>query len=120
MDFELETEKGQLLRFVSSEEELIAIEKQAKKDVREAKQAAWAAYCKDIKTDLTIATQLLEAVAQKSANGSFIRKYKHELETHVEPLLKDVLIATRKALRYIKDESFPEKASLQEFIKQTI
>ena len=40
LEFELETETGEILRFVDSEEELIIIEKEAKKEVTSAKRNA--------------------------------------------------------------------------------
>ena len=62
----------------------------------------------------------MEKVAIKSSNGTFITKIKNDLESLIEPIRKDVLSASRKALRYLKDENFPEKIELQEFIKKSI
>ncbi|QNM85936.1 transketolase [Polaribacter pectinis] len=120
LDFELENENGETLRFVDSEEEIILLEKEAKKIVTTAKRNAWNAYTNEIKAELTVAVKLLERVAANSKNGAFITKYKSDLEKIVEPIRKDILIATRKALRYLKDESFAEKIELQNFIKSTI
>lgn len=120
LEFELETESGETLRFVNSEEEIILLEKEAKKEVNAAKRNAWNAYNNEIKAELNIAAQLLERVAAKSKNSAFITKYKNDLVSIIEPVRKDTLIATRKALRYLKDEQFLEKTELQNFIKATI
>ena len=120
LNFELETENGQVLRFINSEEELILLEKEAKKEVNTAKRDAWNAYNNEIKTEVTIASQLLDKVASKSANAAFIKKYKNDLLQLAEPIRKDILVATRKTLRYVKDEHFQEKIELQNFIKSTI
>ncbi len=120
LEFELETESGETLRFVNSEEEIILLEKEAKKEVNAAKRNAWNAYNNEIKAELNIAAQLLERVAAKSKNSAFITKYKNDLVSIIEPVRKDTLIATRKALRYLKDEHFLEKTELQNFIKATI
>ena len=120
LNFELETENGQVLRFINSEEELILLEKEAKKEVNTAKRDAWNAYNNEIKTEVTIASQLLDKVASKSANAAFIKKYKDDLLQLAEPIRKDILVATRKTLRYVKDEHFQEKIELQNFIKSTI
>ncbi len=120
LDFELEDSNGEILKFVASEEELIALEKEAKKHVGTAKRNAWNAYLNEIKDEVKIAVSLLEQVANKSSNKSFILKLKNELEAISEPIRKDVLIATRKALRYVKDETFTEKTTLQSFIKNKI
>ena len=36
-----------------------------------------------------------------------------------EPIRKDILVAARKTLRYLKDENFLEKIELQNFIKSS-
>ena len=120
LDFELEDGDGEVLKFVSSEEELIELEKEAKKHVSSAKREAWNSYLNEIKEEVTIAINLLENTAAKSSNSSFILKLKNELEAITEPIRKDVLIAARKTLRYIKDEDFAEKTALQNFIKNKI
>jgi pyruvate/2-oxoglutarate/acetoin dehydrogenase E1 component/TPP-dependent pyruvate/acetoin dehydrogenase alpha subunit len=120
LDFELDTESGDTLRFVDSEEEIIVIEKEAKKIVTTAKRNAWSAYCNELITEVKIAAKLLSRVAEKSNNGAFITKYKDDLEKITDPIRKDVLIAARKSLRYLKDEEFAEKIELQNFIKATI
>jgi len=120
LEFELEDETGEVLKFVDSEETLIAIEKEAKKEVSTAKRTAWNAFLDEIKEELNTAAVLLENVAQKSSNGSFITKLKNDLTAIQEPIRKDILIATRKALRFLKEESFPEKTALQTFIKSAI
>jgi pyruvate/2-oxoglutarate/acetoin dehydrogenase E1 component/TPP-dependent pyruvate/acetoin dehydrogenase alpha subunit len=120
LEFELETDSGETLRFVESEEEIILLEKDAKKEVRNAKRNAWNAFINVIKTEVTIAAQLLEKVAIKSKNKSFILKHRTDLLSIIEPNRKDVLSYTRKALRFLKDENFTEKTLLQNFIKQSL
>lgn len=120
LDFELETESGETLRFVNGEEDLIIIEKEAKKEVTNAKRNAWNAYLNDIKYELTEATQLLERVANKSANQNFINKYKNDLSAITEPTRKDVLSIVRKCLWHVRDENFSEKIELQNFIKSSL
>ena len=120
LDFELETENGDILRFVESEEELIILEKEAKKEVTEAKRNAWNAYLNEIKADLLIATEILENVASKSVNGTFINKYKNELLATAEPTRKDIISSARKCLRYLKEEHFGAKIELQNFIKASV
>jgi pyruvate/2-oxoglutarate/acetoin dehydrogenase E1 component/TPP-dependent pyruvate/acetoin dehydrogenase alpha subunit len=120
LDFELDTESGDTLRFVDSEEEIILIEKEAKKIVTTAKRNAWNAYSNELIAEVKIAAKLLNRVAEKSKNGTFITKYKEDLEKIADPIIKDVLIAARKSLRYLKEEEFAEKTELQNFIKATI
>ena len=120
LDFELQDDNGTILKFIDSEEDLITIEKESKKEVSKAKRAAWSAYTNELKAEVQIAVDLLDKVAQKSKNGSFITKYKNDLTTITEPIRKDILVAARKTLRYLKDEDFTEKTTLQNFIKSSI
>ncbi|WBX74202.1 thiamine pyrophosphate-dependent enzyme [Tenacibaculum pacificus] len=120
LEFELQDENGNILKLIDSEEELLDIEKQAKKQVSQAKRDAWTVYTNEIKAEVTIAVTLLDVIAKKSNNGSFITKYRNDLASVTEPIRKDILIATRKSLRYLKDEDFIEKKTLQKFIKDII
>ncbi len=120
LEFELEDGNGSTLRFVNSEDELLAIEKDAKKGVSAAKRNAWSAFLGEIKSEVNQAIQLLDRIASKSTNRTFINKLKNDLESISEPIRKDVLSAARKTLRFIREESFPEKTELQNFIKASI
>ena len=120
LDFELETETGEILRFVESEEEIILLEKAAKKEVVNAKRNAWNAFINEIKAEVAVCAQILDNVVKKSKNGAFIAKYRKDLITNIEPNFKDVLSTARKSLRYLKDETFEEKTALQNFIKKNI
>jgi len=120
LDFELEDENGELLKFVNSEEELITIEKESKKHVNTSRRNAWNTYLNELKDEVTTAVKLLEKIASKSSNSTFISKITKDLVAISEPIRKDILISARKTLRYIKDETFPEKAELQNFIKEKI
>jgi len=120
LDFELETDSGETLRFVDSEEEILILEKEAKKTVNTAKRNAWNTYNNELIGETAIAVKLLNRVAEKSKNKVFITKYKNDLEKKTEPIIKDILIAARKSLRYLKEETFAEKKELQNFIKATV
>ena len=119
LEFDLKDEEGQTLKFIDSEEELIAIEKEAKKLVSKSKRDAWAAYTNELKSEVSNAVELLDKIAKKSKNASFITKLKNDLSNITEPIRKDILVAARKTLRYLKDESFLEKIELQQFIKSS-
>ncbi|WOC40610.1 thiamine pyrophosphate-dependent enzyme [Polaribacter sp. HL-MS24] len=117
LNFELKTPDGELLKFIDSEEELILIDRDAKKEVANAKRVAWNNCLNEIKAERKNALQLLNNVAQISSNKTFILKYKNDLSDIVEPIRKDILVALRKSLRLLKDEEFTAKIELQQFIK---
>ncbi|MBS9773704.1 MAG: transketolase [Tenacibaculum sp.] len=116
LEFELKDENGNILKFVENEEELINLEKTAKKEVSIAKQNAWKAYQDDIKTELNEAISILERVIVNSDNGLFIKKLKTDLVSKKEIIRKDILLTCRKSLRYLVNEDFSEKTELINFI----
>lgn len=116
LDFELKDGNGNVLRLVNGIEELISLEKEAKKEVNAAKRTAWNAFINEIKLEVTTLSSLLGKIALKSSNGNFITKLKDDLISIVEPIRKDILSTARKALRFVKDETLIEKNELQQFI----
>ena len=116
LDFELKDGNGNSLKLVNGIEELIAIEKEAKKEVNTAKRNAWNLFLNEIKSEIATLSGLLEDMALKSSNANFINKLKDDLTRIVEPIRKDILSTARKALRLVKDETFNEKIKLQKFI----
>ena len=120
LDFELETETGDVLRFVDDETDLIILEKEAKKEVTNAKRNAWNAFLNEIKSERLDASELLEKAAQKSANKPFILKYKNDLNAITEPTRKDILSTVRKCLWYLRDEHSVEKIAIQIYIKSLL
>ncbi len=120
LDFELQDENGKTLRFVENEEELIQLEKEAKKEVSNAKRDAWNAYQNEIKESQNKAVEILNNLAQKSANNVFITKLASDLASKSTIIRKDVLSTCRKALRKVINEDFAEKNILKEFIKKEL
>ncbi len=101
---------------ISTDEELTALERSIKKTVREGKKAAWSAIINPIIEERKEALALLSNLANSSPNAAFITKLKNELAGFDEPLRKNILSATRKALRYVVSEQTPEKVALQNWV----
>lgn len=116
LDFELQNENGQILRFVEDEAELIMLEKEAKKHVANAKRNAWSSFIGEIKESAQELISILKACEAKSTNGAFIKRLYGDLDKNIEPSKKDVLSTARKGLRMLRNESFSEKTRLQQFI----
>jgi len=100
---------------IASQDEIDAIDAQAKADVLEAKKAAWAAYQNPIKEERDNLVTLLKSIAAGSDNGVFIDKYISELKGIKEPMRKDMLVAARKVLRLVVKEN--GKNALSAWIK---
>ncbi len=118
LNFELEDQDGEVLKFVNSEEELVAIEKEAKKIVSKAKREAWNDYMKPMIQERSQLLKLLEKAALKSENEIFINRLKRELAEIDEPIRKNILTIGRKSLIYLREEDFKEKEQLQNWIKE--
>ncbi len=101
---------------VATLDELVAIEKSSKKEVRQGKINAWNDYISEIIAERTEALQHLNAVENVSANKNFLTPIIKKLAEKEEPIRKDILEATRKALRYITKENYPEKEGLQKWV----
>jgi len=106
-----------ILSIFENEEELISIEKEAKKQVNAAKRAAWNNYLHDIIQAQKQILNLLKNVSEKSENKPFILKLKNELATIKDPSKKEVLSTARRALRYLIDENSAERTQLQHWIE---
>jgi len=100
-----------------NEEDLINIEKEAKKEVNGAKRNAWNNYLNDIILTQKHVVGLLEKVADKSNNKPFLLKLKNDLASIKDPLKKDVLSTARRALIYLRDENSDEKSQILTWIK---
>ena len=107
-------------KIIATEEELTEIEESAKKIVREEKSAAWKAFTEGIKTDLSTAIALINAVADQSESGVFIKKIAENLQREMSPIRRDVLGAARQVLRMIRNENNPAKAGLSQWIQDQI
>jgi pyruvate/2-oxoglutarate/acetoin dehydrogenase E1 component/TPP-dependent pyruvate/acetoin dehydrogenase alpha subunit len=87
---------------IANEEDLDAIEKQAKADVRTAQKAAWAAFQDEIKAELNDVAFMIDALAAarhgESNASATIAKLASDLRAELSPGRKEVMSAARKAL----------------------
>ena len=82
-------------------EELDEIDTEIKKQVRDGKKEAWAAYTDPMKLKMKELLPLLDQAAKSCENKEAILSFKNEISDNKEPLKKDLLIAARKSLRYL-------------------
>jgi len=90
---------------IATEEEIEAIDTQARKDVLEGKKAAWTAFTQPVKDEKAELVSLLENIANASINKVFIQKHLNDLADIKEPIRKDILTTARKVLRMIVKEN---------------
>lgn len=116
LEFNLEDENNNSLKIVDSEDEIIEIEKQAKKEVREAKRNAWNAFLNPILEKRKEVADLLEKIANTSKNKTFILKLRTDLMNEIDPSRKDIISAAKNALIYTINENSNIKTELQNWI----
>lgn len=104
---------------LATAEELRAIEEEAKKNVRQAKAAAWTAFQTPIKNETKEVAALLGQIAEQSSNASFISKIQNDLLTIAEPIRKDAVMAAKATLRLIRQESIPAKNQLVAWLNES-
>ncbi|MFD1770981.1 alpha-ketoacid dehydrogenase subunit alpha/beta [Sphingobacterium suaedae] len=92
---------------IAQEEDLQALEKEAKEFVRQEQRRAWADYHKTIQIDLDEAISRLSTI-----NDSSIEIPLKTLKSLGEPSLKEVYSNIRRAIRELRHVNTPEKEAL--------
>lgn len=90
---------------IASPEEIDAIDANAKKEVLEAKIAAWNAFIEPIIEEKKQLVSILEKIALTSSNKDKIQKIIGDLNKIKSPLKKEILVSARTVLRLIAHES---------------
>jgi len=100
----------------ATEEQLVTIEKEIKKEVRDNKKEAWKEFLSPHIADKKEVITLLDALANNSINKAFINRLKNDLIAIDEPAKHHIISTARKALRYVLNENSTEKAKLKEWL----
>jgi TPP-dependent pyruvate/acetoin dehydrogenase alpha subunit len=100
----------------STEEELTELERSIKRQVRDGKNTAWEAFITPIIKERTEVISLLHNIENTGENSISIKRIAKNLDDIEEPIRKDLLIAARKALRYVVSEDSKAKVQLQNWI----
>ncbi len=105
---------------IATPEDLDAMEAEAKKYVRECQREAWNELADIITVELNETAKDLEALADTSAYREELMEIVSELRSSVDPGRKDIVSATRKALRLTVNEDSAERTALQVWLKDEI
>ena len=90
---------------IASPEEIEEIDLITRKEVLEAKKAAWSAFINPIIEEQQSLVQLLDKIAITSNNKDKILKLKTILSNIKAPLKKEILVTARKVLRLVINEN---------------
>ncbi len=105
---------------LATEENLIALEKEAKNTAKVSKQAAWNAFMADIKIEQDKAVTLLEALGNESKHGGAIVQVVSELKNTLNSIRLDSIKAVKQVLRITRDEETSSRASLVAWLKRNL
>lgn len=108
----------------ASEEELSAIEKEAKEVAREARNSAWKSFTSSMQPDHQEAITLLEQAANglanaKTSEADTLMTLRTELQKDTSPLRRDAVAAVRKALRLLRTEPIGQRQGLISWLERT-
>ncbi len=109
--------KGENGESLATEEQLEAIEKEAKKEVRSQKSQAWKDFTNEIKQDIATSIHLMKNVAESSPNKAFILKDVEQLENAFEPIRKDIFNRVRNVIRTVRGENSEARTELINWFK---
>lgn len=99
-----------------SEEEIVELEKEGKKEVSAQKRAAWNAYLNPIKEEQVEVLALIEAIAKESSNSNFISPLITNLKSTTEPIRKDIVSTAKKVMRITRAENLVSKKALLDWL----
>ncbi len=97
---------------IASPEEIEAIDIETRKEVLEAKKAAWKAFIEPIIEEQKELVSLLQRIAVESKNKEIILKYALDLDSIKNPFKKEILVTARKVLRLLVNETSKSELSI--------
>ena len=101
---------------IATEEEITAIDRSAKKNVREGKLKAWQEFSKPLEHEKQEVLKLMKSVAETASQRVFIHKMISQLEHIQSPLRKDIISSARGVLKHLIHEDAPQKAELTHWV----
>lgn len=102
---------------IATEEEMSAIEAEAKKTVREAKREAWEEFLGGIEKEAGQLVFILDKLSDESIHRSEINSLKDKLVSIKEKSRRDIMEAARQAAVLVRNENGAVKNELTDWIK---
>jgi pyruvate/2-oxoglutarate/acetoin dehydrogenase E1 component/TPP-dependent pyruvate/acetoin dehydrogenase alpha subunit len=97
---------------LADENELIEIENEAKKAVKEAKSAAWNEYLSEINLFKNEALQWMQLLQVENQHNDFIADLIKSLQNNKEPFKRDIISTFRKIIYFSADSTLKKEANL--------
>jgi pyruvate/2-oxoglutarate/acetoin dehydrogenase E1 component/TPP-dependent pyruvate/acetoin dehydrogenase alpha subunit len=103
---------------LASAEELEAIEKEAKKLVRDGKKAAWNAFIQPQKEEAQEVANLINQMAQGSDHKEKMEAAAKDVLSNPEPIRKDIISNARYCIALARQEASPAKEELISLLEE--
>lgn len=101
--------------------ELSEIENNAKEKVRQAKTTAWNNFLQSVKYyQIDTNNALTKAIEQNPTHQAVLEQIRKELETTINPIKKDSIVAIKKALRVLRFENQSKKNVLLNVLEEKL
>ena len=101
---------------IATEDEITAIDRTAKKKVREGKIKAWKEFSEPLENEKQEALKLMKSAAVTASQRAFIYKMISHLELIHDPLRKDIISTARHILKQLIHEDTPAKDKLVQWV----
>ncbi len=105
---------------LANDDDLKAIEKDARQAAKTAKEAAWKAFVADIKKDQVEAVAKLQNLASDSNEAASISQIISELGKTMNPIRLDSIKAVKKALKITRNENSEARRQLIDWLNNAL
>jgi len=103
---------------VATEDELKEVEKEANRQVKEARKKALKAHRAVIDGEFKEVLSIYETIISTSSQSERITELRKELKSTLDPIRKDILNSVKEVLRVLRFETTPEKTNLVNWLNQ--
>lgn len=103
----------------ATNDELEALEAEAKRVTKQARIDAWNAYQQSMKGDLDQALDLLQQAARHHPKSADLMAIREELRRMVTPLRRDAVAAVRRAIRLLRTDNGQARQGLRAWLERT-
>jgi len=103
---------------IATEQDLDAIDTEAKKFVNDGKKQAWDNFTSEINAERQQALSLAEAAISKSSNGVFLNKAVEEIKSNTNCERRDIAVFVQQVLFTLRGENSAELETLKQWYRQ--
>lgn len=103
---------------IATDEQLQGFMAEAKETAKAQQKSAWNQHLMSIKADMDVLFSLLSQLEANSNNSSGVAGVLQSLRSAIDPVRRDLMHSAKTALYETAGESTPERAALQQWVKQ--